>query len=171
MSEKICNLTFAEIKELAELVADKKLGKIDIKVQDSRIVIEDQKCSAPTVPVPMPVSMPVSASVPVAAPAAAVNTNQEVSGVKKEATETESTAVTGNTVKAPIVGTFYAAPSPEKPAFVEVGKQVKKGDVLFIIESMKLMNEIQSEFDGTVKQILVSDASAVEYDQPIMIIE
>ena len=74
-------------------------------------------------------------------------------------------------VKSPIVGTFYAAPSPDKAPYVTAGKQVKKGDVLFIIESMKLMNEIQSEYDGTVKKILVQDGQGVEYGQPILIIE
>ena len=80
-------------------------------------------------------------------------------------------AVDGNVVKSPIVGTFYAAPSPEKPPFVKVGDTVKKGDVIMIIESMKLMNEVRSDFDGVVEKILVSDGQAVEYDQPIMIIK
>lgn len=78
--------------------------------------------------------------------------------------------VTGNLVKSPIVGTFYASAAPDKPAFVKVGQKVKKGDVLFVIESMKLMNEIQSEFDGEVVQISVTNAQPVEFNQPIMII-
>ena len=77
----------------------------------------------------------------------------------------------GNVVKSPVVGTYYSAPAPDKDPFVKVGSTVKKGDVIMIIESMKLMNEIQSEFDGTVKEILVRNGDAVEYDQPIMIIE
>lgn len=166
MSEKtICNLTFAEIKELAELVSDKKLGKIEIKLQDSSITIADRKCSAMPVVPPMP---------PVMMPAEHISAAEPVPVQKTEpAAETapKSEAVSGNAVKAPIVGTFYASPSPEKPAFVKVGDHVNKGDVLFIIESMKLMNEIQSEYEGTVQQILVDNASAVEYDQPIMIIK
>ena len=78
--------------------------------------------------------------------------------------------ISGKMVKAPIVGTFYAAPSPDKAPFVKVGDEVKKGDVIMIIESMKLMNEIQSEFDGVVDKILVDDGQAVEFDQPVMII-
>ena len=166
MSEKtICNLTFAEIKELAELVSDKKLGKIEIKLQDSSITIADRKCSAMPVVPPMP---------PVMMPAEHISAAEPVPVQKAEpAAETapKAEAVSGNAVKAPIVGTFYASPSPEKPAFVKVGDHVNKGDVLFIIESMKLMNEIQSEYEGTVQQILVDNASAVEYDQPIMIIK
>lgn len=76
----------------------------------------------------------------------------------------------GTPVTSPIVGTFYAASSPEKPPFVTVGSQVKKGDVLFIIESMKLMNEITSEVDGTVREIAAQNGEAVEYGQPVMYI-
>ena len=77
----------------------------------------------------------------------------------------------GNIVKAPIVGTYYRSASPDKPPFVKIGDKVKKGDVIMIIESMKLMNEVQSEFDGVVERILVADGQAVEFDQPIMIIK
>lgn len=169
----ICNLTFAEIKELAELVSDKKLGKIEIKLQDSSITIEDKKC--PPVPPVHPVPMPVPAVMPSAPvqvqPAVSAEPSVQSEPAAEKPVSAELEAVSGNVVKAPIVGTFYASPSPEKPAFVKVGDHVSKGDVLFIIESMKLMNEIQSEFDGTVQQILVDNASAVEYDQPIMIIK
>lgn len=80
-------------------------------------------------------------------------------------------AKSGNVVTSPIVGTFYAAPSPEKPPYVQVGRQVHKGDVLFIIESMKLMNEVTSEYDGVVAEIMIEDGDTVEFDQPIMRIE
>ena len=73
-------------------------------------------------------------------------------------------------VKAPLVGTYYAAPSPDQKPFVQVGDTVKKGDVILIIESMKLMNEVQSDFDGVVMDILVLNGDGVEYDQPLMII-
>lgn len=176
MPEKtICNLTFAEIKELAELVSDKKLGKIEIKLQDSSITIEDKKC--PPVPPVHPVPMPVPAvmpSAPVQVQPAAVPVTEpsvKIEPAADKPVSSEPETVSGNVVKAPIVGTFYSSPSPDKAAFVRVGDRVSKGDVLFIIESMKLMNEIQSEFDGTVQQILVENASAVEYDQPIMIIK
>ena len=163
---RICSLTFDEIKELAELVSEKKLGKIEIKNGESSIVIEDRKLP-PLAPVP-PV-MPAAPSAVMAAPAAAPAPAAQSQDAGKAAPAEE--AVTGNVVKAPIVGTFYASPSPDKPAFVKVGDHIKKGDVIFIVESMKLMNEIQSEFEGTVEKILVDNASAVEYDQPIMIIK
>jgi acetyl-CoA carboxylase biotin carboxyl carrier protein len=74
-------------------------------------------------------------------------------------------------VKSPIVGTFYSAADPNSEAFVKVGDSVKKGDVICIIEAMKIMNEVTAEFDGVVKEILVSNGDAVEYDQTIMIFE
>ncbi len=79
--------------------------------------------------------------------------------------------VTGTPVLSPIVGTFYSKPAPDKEPFVKVGDTVKKGDVLFIIESMKLMNEVTSEVDGVVTKILVEDGQGVEFHQPILIVE
>ena len=74
-------------------------------------------------------------------------------------------------MKSPLVGTFYAAPSPEQPPYVKVGDSVTKGQVIGIIEAMKLMNEIESEKDGVIKEILVNNADVVEYDQPLFVIE
>ena len=155
MSERIiCNLTFDEIKELIDLVSQKKIGKLDIEIQDSHLIIEDKK-------------MPVI-SMPQVQPSEQVQKVYEESGSTREE---KSEELSGNVVKAPIVGTFYASASPDKQPFVKIGQKVKKGDVLFIVESMKLMNEIQSEYEGVVKTIFVSNATPVEYDQPIMIIE
>ena len=81
------------------------------------------------------------------------------------------TAAEEHVVKAPIVGTFYEAPSPDEDPFVEVGDSVSEGDVLCIIEAMKLMNEIECETSGTIKEILVEDAEPVEFDQPLFVIE
>lgn len=77
----------------------------------------------------------------------------------------------GNYIKSPIVGTYYSKPSPESEAFVSVGDKVKKGDVLCVIEAMKLFNEIQAECDGVIKEILVNDGDMVAFDQPIMLID
>ena len=77
----------------------------------------------------------------------------------------------GNVVTSPLVGIFYSRPSPDKPPFVKVGDRVKKGDVLFIIESMKLMNEVKSEYDGVVSQILVDSGDGVGYGQGIMVLQ
>ena len=77
----------------------------------------------------------------------------------------------GNVVKCPLVGTFYASPSPEEAPYVAVGDTVKKGQVLGIVEAMKLMNDIESEFDGTVTEILVNNEEVVEYGQPLFVIK
>ena len=87
---------------------------------------------------------------------------QPTNNLKKQITKNQKTVV------APIVGTFYKSPAPDKEPFVKVGDKVKKGDVLCIIESMKLMNEIKSEFDGVVLKILVESGEAVEYNQPLI---
>lgn len=75
------------------------------------------------------------------------------------------------TIKSPIIGTFYRKPSPDKPVFVEVGKTIKEGDVLCVIEAMKLFNEIESEISGKIVKILVDDSSPVEYDQPLFLVD
>lgn len=80
----------------------------------------------------------------------------------------EEPIVLGNIVKSPIVGTFYTSPEPDREPFVSVGTKVKKGDVLFVIESMKLMNEIQSDFDGEILEIFIENGVGVEFNQPIM---
>ncbi len=143
------------IEKLADVMEAKNLEEITMECDDEfKLTL---KAKRPCPPPPMmggfaPSAPAVSAPAPSAAPAA-------------------QAAVSGKVVKSPIVGTFYAAPSPDKAPFAVVGQQVKKGDVLMIIESMKLMNEIQSEFDGKVAEILVKNGDAVEFDQPLMIIE
>jgi acetyl-CoA carboxylase biotin carboxyl carrier protein len=94
-----------------------------------------------------------------------VNSLSETVSVPDTKTETKPL---GNIVKAPIIGTFYESSAPGKPPFVKAGDSVRKGDVLFIIESMKLMNEVTSEFDGEVAEIMVQNGNAIEYDQPVM---
>lgn len=145
------------IEQLAELVKSKDLGEITVADGEEIVTIKGKKCPPPPpmagAPMP-PVGMPLAQA-----------------PVMQQTAQAEAPAVSGNVVKSPIVGTFYAASAPDKPPFVTVGQQVKKGDVIMIIESMKLMNEVQSEFDGTVAEILVKNGEAVEFDQPIMIIK
>lgn len=90
---------------------------------------------------------------------------------KPEVVTNGSTEIKGNTVKSPMVGTFYLKPAPTSAPYVEVGKQVKTGDTLCIIEAMKLMNEIESEFEGEIKEILVKDGEIVEYGTPLFVIQ
>ena len=156
MSEKIMNIiTLDEIKELAEIVSKNELGRIKLKYGADEIVIESK-------------NKEVISSVPVQPSMRVQNVNASVPQENKD--KPEKSAPAGNIVKSPIVGTFYSSPSPDKPPFVKIGDTVKKGDVIMIIESMKLMNEVQSDFDGKILDILVDNGQAVEYDQPIMII-
>lgn len=144
------------IEALAEIVKKNDLGKIRISTEDLDIVIEGKKCPppAPGMPMPMIASAPAAAAPAPAAQQAA-----------------PAAEVSGNIITSPIVGTFYASPSPEKPAFVKVGDTVNAGDVVCIIESMKLMNEINSEFSGKVAEIYAKDGQPVEYGQKLMRIE
>ena len=114
--------------------------------------------AAPGVPGAAPAVIP-AAPVPAAAPAAAAVDSADAEGT-----------LTGNIVKSPLVGTFYAAPSEDAAPFVKVGDSVKEGQVLAIVEAMKLMNEIESDFTGTVKEILVENGEAVEFGQPLFVI-
>lgn len=157
--EKIYDqISIEAIEKLAEIVRSSDLSEITIENGDSKVTVKGRKSNppAPAIPFAMP-AMAAQTAAPV----------QDSGAVSAEAPQQSS----GNVVKSPIVGTFYAAPAPDKAPFVRIGDTVKKGDVIMIIESMKLMNEIQSEFDGTVKEILVSDGQAVEFEQPVMIIE
>lgn len=148
-----------EIRELVKMVSEYKLEKLKIESGDDELTIVGH--SAPPMPpfAPQAMSMPQVVATPQTMPADA------------PAAPAAPEAPKGILVKAPIVGTFYAASAPDQPPFVKVGDTVKKGDVLFIIESMKLMNEVQSEVDGVVTEILVSNAEAVEFDQPILRVE
>ncbi|MBE6888829.1 MAG: acetyl-CoA carboxylase biotin carboxyl carrier protein [Ruminococcaceae bacterium] len=155
--ETVIENTIECVEALAKIVKDNDLAKIKISTEDIDIVIEGKKC-APMTAVAMP------AMAPVAAPAAA-------QAAPAPAAEAASEAVSGNIVTSPIIGTFYAAPSPDKPPFVKVGDTVNAGDVVCIIESMKLMNEINCEFSGKVAEIYVNNGEAVEYGQKLMRIE
>ena len=146
------------IEALAEIVKKNDLGKLKINTETYEIVIEGSPC-----PPPMPAPMPMMG---VPAPAAAPAQNAPA-----QAAPAAEAAVSGNIITSPIVGTFSASPSPEQPAFVKVGDAVTAGDVDCIIESMKLMNEINSEFSGKVAEIYAKDGQAVEYGQKLMRIE
>ena len=153
--------TIQEITTLIELVAQHKLEGVEIKTDAFQLKIKGQGAHNTTVVAPMQ-PMPLPAGVPAAAPVAQLASEQP------DAAPAAAAELQGRVVTSPIVGTFYSAPAPEKPPFIQVGQQVKKGDVLFIIESMKLMNEVESEYDGTVAELLVSDGDAVEFGQPIV---
>lgn len=159
MSQILDMVDIETIEKLADIINKKELSELTVTDGEKTITIKGKRPVPPPPPAPMPfMGMPMQ-NMP--APEDALSATE-----KNEAAE-----VNGNIVKSPIVGTFYAAPSPDKPPFVKIGDTVRKGDVIMIIESMKLMNEVQSEFDGVVESILVSDGQTVEYDQPVMVIK
>ena len=144
------------IEKLAKIIADNGLTEISLEDGEQAITIRkdlpevNMLASAPAA---MPAAVP--AAVPASSPAA----------------EAKPAEAKGKAITSPMVGTFYAASSPENPPFVKVGDKVSKGQVLGIVEAMKLMNEIESEFDGTVKEILVENEQMVEFGQPMFVIE
>lgn len=149
-----------EIKELVDLVSEKDVSSIKIEYDDFKLEIKGKKSSEIGLSIPQ-VSKPCSLSIDETGAA-------QIAGATAEE---KPAAPTGNVVTSPIVGTFYQSPAPDKPAFVELGSTVSKGDTLFIIESMKLMNEVTSEYSGVVTAFHVKDGEPVEFGQPILTIE
>lgn len=149
-----------KVKKLIELLESSDVAEIEIKEGEESVRISRASKVAPA-PIQYhsaPVAMAPAAPAAVAAPAAAA-----------EPAET-SKKIRGNVLKSPMVGTFYRAPSPSSPPFVEVGQHVKVGDVIGIIEAMKMMNQIEADHAGVVEAILVQDGEPVEFDQALVTI-
>lgn len=156
-----------KLKTLIDLVAESQIAELEITEGDSQVRIVKNAPPAPQTVLMQPQAIPQYAAPISAAPPAA-----PVSPVAQPAVspEPETPEPQGHVVKSPMVGTFYAASAPGNPPFVEVGTAVKKGDTLCIIEAMKLLNEIEAETSGVIKQILVENGHPVEYAQPLFII-
>ena len=149
-----------EIKELARIFGKSKLDKMKIKMKDFELEME----KGGEAPAPAAVAVSALASAPVAAPAPAT----PAPAAAEAATEVPAK---GDIIPSPMVGTYYASPSPDSPPFIKVGDKVKKGQPLCILEAMKIMNELDAEFDCTIVDILVADGEAVEYDKPLFVVE
>lgn len=150
--------------ELTEFKYEEDGVKLSLKKTGDKIVQVQAPAMAPAVVQAAPAVIPAPAPVPAApAPAAEAPAAGGAAGAEEE-------LPAGNIVKSPLVGTFYAAPAEDAEPFVKVGDSVKEGQVLAIVEAMKLMNEIESDFTGTVKEILVENGQAVEYGQPLFVI-
>lgn len=150
-------MNIKEIKELLELMAEHNVGEIEIEKDNAKIKLRKMATGGIVVQSTPQVMAQSAAGVQHAPPAQVATTSAQ------PAAEEGVTIV-----RSPMVGTFYASPAPDQPAYVSVGKVVKDGDVLCIIEAMKLMNEIKAELGGTVVEILVQNGQTVEYDQPIL---
>jgi acetyl-CoA carboxylase biotin carboxyl carrier protein len=150
-----------KIKKLIELLEESSLSEIEIVEGEESLRIARHVSAAPVAyaPAPQQVNVP--------APAAAPGTPATDSGGEAE---TEANIPEGQVVRAPMVGTFYAAASPEAENFVSMGQQVSLGDTLCIIEAMKMFNQIEADFSGTVVAILAENGQPVEFDQPLFVI-
>jgi acetyl-CoA carboxylase biotin carboxyl carrier protein len=153
-----------EIQNLIKFVANSGVAEVKLEMDDVKITIRttlEGNVTETTYVQQMP-AQPAQQAVPqvvTAAPVAPAATVEEAADSKYI------------TIKSPIIGTFYRKPSPDKPMFVEVGSTIAKGDVLCVIEAMKLFNEIESEVSGKIVKILVDDMSPVEYDQPLFLVD
>jgi acetyl-CoA carboxylase biotin carboxyl carrier protein len=154
-----------EIQNLIKFVAKSGASEVKLEMDDIKITIKTGSDTDSTTVQYAPVPAPQIANVPAAAPPTSPAATPEPSATK--ASE-DSKYIT---IKSPIIGTFYRKPSPDKPLFVEVGQTIAEGDVLCIIEAMKLFNEIESEVSGKVVKILVDDSSPVEFDQPLFLVD
>jgi acetyl-CoA carboxylase biotin carboxyl carrier protein len=154
-----------EIQNLIKFVAKSGASEVKLEMDDIKITIrtgkEDNGEKSTTYVQQVPVSTPAIAQTP--APPVAETP------APTTAPSTDNSKYV--TIKSPIIGTFYRKPSPDKPVFVEVGSTIKEGDVLCVIEAMKLFNEIESEVSGKIVKILVDDASPVEFDQPLFLVD
>lgn len=152
-----------EIQELIKMFDKSKLGELSIENGDFKLSLKTKEQEI----VQMMASAPM-----MAAPVAPVMTASPAPVASATAAAPAPAAATaGASIKSPMVGTFYRSAGPDKPPFVKPGDKVTKGQVICIIEAMKLFNEIEAEMDGTIVKVLVDDASPVEYDQPLFIIE
>ena len=153
-----------EIQNLIKFVAKSGASEVKLEMDDIKITIKTGSEDTTIVQqVPMPASSVMQQQMP----------SQQA--VAAQETPVASTTVVEDskyiTIKSPIIGTFYRKPSPDKPVFVEVGTDIKEGDVLCVIEAMKLFNEIESEISGKIVKVLVDDSSPVEFDQPLFLVD
>ncbi|MCG9899620.1 MAG: acetyl-CoA carboxylase biotin carboxyl carrier protein [Sediminibacterium sp.] len=154
-----------QIHELIKIINKSNIGEITIEDQDGKVTIKQKEEKVVQVAASAPAPQVYNVAAP--APAAA----QASSAPSTPAPAAEPKADNLVTIKSPMIGTFYRKPSPDKPSFVEVGSDVAPGKVVCVIEAMKLFNEIESEVKGTIVKVLVEDASPVEYDQPLFLVE
>jgi acetyl-CoA carboxylase biotin carboxyl carrier protein len=157
-------MNITQIQDLIKFVAKSGVSEVEIEQKDFKITIktpgkgkqEFVQVAAPMMAAPAPVALPAAAPAPVAteAPAAAAPVASNLIEIKS-----------------PMIGTFYRSSAPDKPAFIEVGSEIKVGDKVCIVEAMKLFNEIESEVSGRIVKILVNDMSPIEFDQPLFLVE
>ncbi|MFN3612171.1 acetyl-CoA carboxylase biotin carboxyl carrier protein [Tepidimonas sp.] len=150
-----------KLKTLIDLVSESNISELEITEAEGKVRIVK---AAPAAPVMLPVAAPA-----VAAPAAPITLTAPAPA--EAAAAPAPAEIQGHVIKSPMVGTFYRAPSPGAKPFVEVGQAVKEGEPVCIIEAMKILNEIEADRAGVIKEILVENGQAVEYGQPLFVLE
>lgn len=167
------NLDFNQIQEIIRMVSKHKLSEFILKEGEFKLVVRNQGTAGENqVMAPVVVHTPAQPAM-VAAPAAPAAAAAPAPAAKPEAAPAAPSNENANylTVKSPMVGTFYRSASPDKPPFAKVGDSVEAGQTVCIIEAMKLFNEIESDVKGKIVKVLVEDASPVEYDQPLFLVD
>lgn len=159
-------MDFKQIQELIKMINKSNIGEVTIEQKDFKVTIKQKEDQITQVVSAAPVTYAAPQAAPAAAPVAAPAGAPAAPAAKPE-------AAAGNliTIKSPMIGTFYRKAGPDKPNFVEPGSEVAPGKVVCIIEAMKLFNEIESEVSGKIVKVLVDDATPVEYDQPLFLVE
>jgi acetyl-CoA carboxylase biotin carboxyl carrier protein len=156
-------MNIKEVEELIRFVSKANISEVELETKDIKLVIKTNKAAEVTYQ-QAPMVMPAAPAPAPARPAAPM----ESSAPAAPAASNDSKYIT---VKSPMIGTFYRSSGPDKPPFVNIGDKIENGKVICIIEAMKLFNEIESEVSGTVIKYLVNDASPVEYDQPLLLVD
>jgi len=148
-----------KVKKLIELLEESDIEELEIKEGDDAVRISRRRAGAPA-----------QAYTPAPQPAPAPSTSDVGADKAQDSGREDPPQPEGHLVRSPMVGTFYRAPSPTSASFVEVGQRVRNGEPLCIVEAMKMMNQIESDFSGTITEILIEDGQPVEYDQPMFVI-
>ncbi len=159
-----------EIKDLIQFIADSGLGEIDIETEEIKLHVK--RSSTTSQIVASVEQQPIISSAP-AITTPEVNTQEKVQAHPENSGSKKDSASLDNLVeiKSPMIGTFYRAATPESDVFINIGDEVNKGDVVCIVEAMKLFNEIESDISGKIVKVLVDNASPIEYDQPLFLVE
>jgi acetyl-CoA carboxylase biotin carboxyl carrier protein len=165
-------MDFKEIQELIKLVSKLGIGEVTVKEGDFKITVKSAASEIQSVYMPAAQTQMVASHAPIAqSPAqSTINLKSEIPAAASSAADSENTTNL-IAIKSPMVGTFYRSTSPDKPAFVKVGDEVTSGSTVCIIEAMKLFNEIESEIKGKIVKVMVEDASPVEYDQVLFLVD
>ncbi len=159
-------MDFKQIQELIKMINKSNIGELTIEQKDFRVTIRQKEEHITQV-----MSAPPVQQAPVYAAPPSVIQNPQSPVITEKPTTGEAPAANTITIKSPMIGTFYRKSSPDKPNLADVGSEVAPGVVVCIIEAMKLFNEIESEVKGKIVKVLVEDASPVEYDQPLFLVE